>query len=288
MFLKPEQRARVHRPAPRRHHRPFERRESHAGVDAPSVANGACRNARADMRDHDLQRVARSAEQLRTAAGRPRVRKAVKPIAAHAPFAPVRGHRVRGGVAWGCARGTPCRRTRSAAGRWSARAASRSASAGGRWSGASSIAASSCSRTWSSTSVACRTAAPPCTSRCATASTFAGSCDECLQRSDRDRRHHRRPARPRRRSSSPMTLSFRLLEPALTARMRIDQTEAGTAGPGQRQSRISGMSSKILANVVVVALQLVSAEPDQVVGAGRHTPRPMRGPPSRGGSGSSR
>ena len=46
-----------------------------------------------------------------------------------------------------------------------------------------------------------------------------------------------------------MTLSFKLLEPALTARIRIDQTEAAggvpyARGPGQRQLRISGMSSK--------------------------------------------
>ena len=51
------------------------------------------------MRDHDLQCRRRAAEQRRCSTGRPRVRKAVKPITTDSPFAPVRWHRVGGGVA---------------------------------------------------------------------------------------------------------------------------------------------------------------------------------------------
>ena len=78
------------------------------------------------------------------------------------------------------------------------------------------------------------------------------------------------------RSSSSTTLSFRLLEPAFTARMRIDQAVAA-AGDRSRSPGPAPVADlwhvlEVLANVVVMAAQLVSTEPDQILGPGRGAP----------------
>ena len=256
VLLEPEHEARIDRSRAGRHDEPVERREAHRRVDRPAAADGRQRGARAEVTADDAQPIDRAADHGRGAPRGVGVREAVEAVLAQGPaLAPFGRDGVGRGGRRACRRGRPCRSRPPPAGPGGRPSRPPGAASDlGWWSGARSVSAARFASDLVVQADGLPVARPTVDDAVTDRGELARSRRWPRRRPRRRRRPGARAGRPCRRRASPAsrTRSFRLLEPALTTRMRPGspgrrRCRAGRAGSsaqaGHVQPWISGASS---------------------------------------------